>query len=172
MTRTVRRVEELLGHGSPAVEAEVGDLEDTVRRREALLELREDGRVDRAIAVLRPDRLRRRGPQVVDERLRLRRVLRRARDRDRVLDQQRVARPDHLDRVARGDRRQPLALVADQDVALAREEGVEGVTAALVLRDDVLVVASSGTPAPAPASSSARAPDRRRPSHPSALHPS
>ena len=46
----VRRIEELRGHGGPASEAEVGDLEDAVRRREALLELREDGRIDRPCA--------------------------------------------------------------------------------------------------------------------------
>ena len=59
-------------------------------------------------------------------------------DRDRELDQHRLARDHVLDVLALEAGVDRLALVGDQDVALAGEERVRRVRARRVLRDDVL----------------------------------
>src|SRR5882724_8814033 len=68
----VRRIEELRVHLVPT--ADEADLEELRARRELLLVLAEDVQVDRAKAVLGPDRLRRRRVEPVDELGRLRLV--------------------------------------------------------------------------------------------------
>src|SRR4051794_15876416 len=109
-------VEELVGHRVPA--AELLDVELRLR----LLELvRARRRLhDRPVALRREDALRLRRVQVLHERLRaLGRILR---DRDRVLDQDRLGR-DHVVHVLAGLlRRDRLVLVRDQHVALAAGE--------------------------------------------------
>src|SRR5450631_2168567 len=59
--RTGRRIEERLAHRRPA--AERLDREQLRRRRELAGELRQHRRVDRAVALLGPERLGLRGPQ-------------------------------------------------------------------------------------------------------------
>src|SRR5947209_17917449 len=78
-----RRVEELVLDRGPA--AEVVDREQAARDRELRGVLLEDGLVDRAVAVRREDLLAGRRPEVLQERLGLRRVLGLRRHRDRVL---------------------------------------------------------------------------------------
>src|SRR4051794_7833168 len=127
-------VEELVRDDVPA--AELLDRELVLRRRELLLV--DQALVDRPVALLREDLLRGRGPEVVQERLGLISALRVARDRDRVLDQDRLI-GDHvvelLALLLGGDR---LVLVRDQDVALAAGERLQRVARGLVLHRDVL----------------------------------
>src|SRR3954462_2790296 len=130
----VLRVEEVGHHLVPATE--VVDGEQRLGRRELRLELRRDRRHDRAVAVLGEHGLRRGGREVVAERLGLR--LRLRRDRDRVLDQDRLVRRDVVDLLALllgGDR---LVLVAEQHVALAAGERLQRVARRLVLYRHVL----------------------------------
>src|SRR4051794_7493177 len=128
------RIEELVVDLRPPAEGVDG--EELLRRRELRGELLRDRRVDRAVAVARERLLARLGPQVVDERLRLR--LRRLRGRHGVLDQDRLVRDDVVDvgvLLLGGDR---LVLVGDRDVSVAVEERLERLAAALVLHGDVL----------------------------------
>src|SRR3954453_2401049 len=130
----VLRVEEVGHHLVPATE--VVDGEQRRGRRELRLELRRDRRHDRAVAVLGEHGLRLGRPEVVEERLGLR--LRLRRDRDRVLDQDRLIRSHVVDLLALllgGDR---LVLVAEQHVALAAGERLQRVARRLVLYRDVL----------------------------------
>src|SRR5438105_1291389 len=83
-------VEEGLLYLGPA--AEELDREQLGRGRELGGELMQDRADDRAVALLRPDRLRVGRPQPVDEGLRLSLVAALARDRDRGLDQDRLLR--------------------------------------------------------------------------------
>src|SRR3954452_7042831 len=123
------RVEEALLHLRPAAEPELADGEQALRLHEAGPDLD-----DRPVAVLRPDRLRLRRPQEREERARRRLRGAALRQRDRVLDQDRLPRNDVRRGQAVGLREQRLVLVVDQDVAAALREGGEGVTRALVLR--------------------------------------
>src|SRR3954468_17176243 len=127
-------VEELVRHHAPT--AELGDRELILRRGELLRV--DEALDDRAIALLREDLLRGVGPEVVHERLRLVGALRVARDRDRVLDQDRLV-GDHvvelLALLLGGDR---LVLVGDQNVALAAGERLQRVAGGLVLHRHVL----------------------------------
>ena len=90
------RVEELVVDLVPA--AEVVDREQARRRRELARSSRAAS--DRAVALGGEDLLRLRRVQEVDERLGLRRVLRVRRDRDRVLDQDRLVGDDVVERPA------------------------------------------------------------------------
>src|SRR6476469_8173474 len=92
------RVKERVLDLGPA--AQVGDREQLRRRRELTGELLGDRRHYRPVALLRPDRLTRGRPLVVEERLRLSRVLALRGDGDRRLDQQRLLWDEVLDRVA------------------------------------------------------------------------
>src|SRR3954453_23472805 len=89
----VLRIEEV-GHHLVAA-PEVVDGEQRLGRRELRLELRRDRRHDRAVAVLGEHGLRLGRPGGVEDRLGLR--LRLRRDRDRVLDQDRLLRRDVVD---------------------------------------------------------------------------
>src|SRR4051812_29145589 len=130
----VRRVEEVGHHLVPATE--VVDGEQRLGRRELRRVLLGHRLDDRAVAVLGEDRLRLRGPQEVEELLRLGLGL--GRDRHRVLDQDRLVGRDVVDLLALllgGDR---LVLVAQQDVALAPRERAQRVARRLVLHRHVL----------------------------------
>src|SRR3954468_2928623 len=134
--RALVRIEELVVDLRPA--AEVADREQPLRRRELRLVLGKDGLVDRPVAPVGEDLLRRRRQRVLHERLRLLEVLRLRDDRDRVLDGDRLVGDDVVDLLALllgGDR---LVLVGDEDVAGAGREVVERVAAGLVLDHDVL----------------------------------
>src|SRR4051794_37927594 len=134
--RALVGIEELVVDLRPA--AEVADREQSLRRRELRLVLGEDALVDRPVAPVGEDLLRRRRQGVVHERLRLLEVLRLRDDRDRVLDGDRLVGDDVVDLLALllgGDR---LVLVGDEDVAGAGREVVERLTAGLVLDHDVL----------------------------------
>src|SRR3954447_13271570 len=120
----VGRVEEVGHHLVPATE--VVDREQRLGRRELRLELRGDRRHDWTVPVLGEDRLRLGRPEEVEELLRLRLGL--GRDRDGVLDEDRLVGRDVVDLLALllgGDR---LVLVAEQDVALAPGERAQRVT--------------------------------------------
>src|SRR3954465_8407237 len=134
--RALVRIEELVVDLRPA--AEVADREQALRRRELRLVLGEDALVDRPVAPVGEDLLRRRRQRVLHERLRLLEVLRLRDDRDRVLDGDRLVGDDVVDLLALllgGDR---LVLVGDEDVAGAGGEVVERLAAGLVLDHDVL----------------------------------
>src|SRR6476661_2399745 len=132
----LRLVEELVVDLVPA--AELVNREEVLRRRK-LLRVHQL-RVDRPVAVLRPDLLTRIGPDEVHEVLRrLRRLLR---DRDRRLDQDRRRRDHVVHVLALGLGLDRLVLIRDEDVALALGEGCERVAAGpglhLGLREDGL----------------------------------
>src|SRR4051794_10441611 len=132
--RALLRIEEVRHHLVPA--AEVVDREERLRLRELRRELLGDRVHDGAIAVLGEHGLRGRRPQEVEELLRLRLGL--GRDRDGVLDQDRLVRRDVVDLLALllgGDR---LVLVAQEHVALAAGERLERVARGLVLHRHVL----------------------------------
>src|SRR3954464_12539746 len=134
--RTLVGIEELVVDLRPA--AEVADREQALRRRELRLVLGEDALVDRPVAPVGEDLLRRRRQRVLHERLRLLQVPRLRADGDRVLDRDRLVRDHVVDLLALllgGDR---LVLVRDEDVAGAGREVVERLAAGLVLDDDVL----------------------------------
>src|SRR3954466_2065537 len=134
--RALVGIEELVVDLRPA--AEVADREQPLRRRELRLVLGKDGLVDRPVAPVGEDLLRRRRQRVLHERLRLLAVLRLGHDRDRVLDGDRLVGDDVVDLLALllgGDR---LVLVGDEDVAGAGREVVERLAAGLVLDHDVL----------------------------------
>src|SRR5947207_2209587 len=80
-------------------------------------------------AVLREHRLRGRGFEVLDELVRLVLVRAPREDRDRQLDQHRLARNHVLEVPALEARVDRLALIGDQDIALAAEERVRRVRA-------------------------------------------
>src|SRR5437870_4528550 len=110
------RIEELLADDRPA--AELLDREQTARLRELVRPA--DPAHDGPVALLREDRLRGRGVQVVHERLRRARGV--LRHRDRVLDEDRLLRDHVLEPhllLLCGDR---LVLVRDEHVALAARE--------------------------------------------------
>src|SRR6059036_2611056 len=130
-----RRVEELGVDLVPA--ADVADLEQLRPGRERRLETLRDGRVDWAEAVLRPDRLCCRRVQPVDELRRLG-LVRAVDDGERRLDLQRRLGDRVEDGLALRLRVLRVALVGEQDVALAGEERVERVPGTRVLRDVVL----------------------------------
>src|SRR4051812_32084141 len=128
----VVRVEELLRDHGPA--AELLDREQRLRYRELV-------RARRAlhhgpIALLREDPLGLRRVEELDEVRRLAAGV--LRDRDRVLDQDRLRRDRVVDLLAGLLRRDRLVLVGQHHVALAAGEGREGVARALVLHGDVL----------------------------------
>src|SRR4051795_1993705 len=134
--RALVGIEELVVDLRPA--AEVADREQPLRRRELRLVLGEDALVDRPVAPVREDLLRRGRQRVLHERLRLLAVLRLRDDRDRVLDGDRLVGDDVVDLLPLllgGDR---LVLVGDEDVAGAGREVVERLAAGLVLDHDVL----------------------------------
>src|SRR3954452_21184176 len=134
--RALVRVEELVVDLRPA--AEVADREEALRRRELRLVRGEDRLVDRAVAPVGEHLLGSGRERVLHERLRLRLVLRLGDDRDGVLDQDRLVGDDVVDLLALLLRGERLVLVGDEDVAGARREVVERLTAGLVLDDDVL----------------------------------
>src|SRR5204862_1297755 len=110
--RPVLRVEEVLHDLVPSTE--VVDGEQGLGVREPRGELRRHRLHDRAVTVLGEHGLRRRRPEVVEELLRLGLGL--GRDRDGVLDQDRLVGRDVVDLLAlllRGDR---LVLVGEQHV--------------------------------------------------------
>src|SRR6266540_4630501 len=127
-------VEELLLDLRPA--ADVLDREQlrAVREVQPLRHTLDDG----AVAVLREDPLRRLRAQEVQERLRLRLVLRGRRDGDRVLDQDRRLRDHELNGLALLLCEQGLVLVREEDIASAGEERLQPFTRARRLGDDVL----------------------------------
>src|SRR2546430_1858797 len=131
----VRRIEELGVHLVPA--ADVADLEELRARWELLLVLAQNVHVDWAEAVVGPDGLSGRRVQPVDELRRLRLVAG-VHGGERSLDLQRRLRDRVEDRLALRLRVFRVALVGEQDVTLAREERVQRVAAARVLRDVVL----------------------------------
>src|SRR5579884_429263 len=133
----LRRVEPHLVGPAPPAEVPVVDPEDARPRREPVGVLREHLPVDGPEAVLGEQLLRRRALDEPDEGVRDVLAGRALEDGDRQLDQHRLAR-DHVLQVLAGlPRRLRLALVGDEHVALAREEGVRRVAAGGVLRDDV-----------------------------------
>src|SRR4051812_4470894 len=134
--RPLVRVEELVVDLRPA--AEVADREEALRRRELRLVRGEDRLVDRAVAPVGEHLLGSGRERVLHERLRLRLVLRLGDDRDGVLDRDRLVGDDVVDLLALLLRGERLVLVGDEDVAGARREVVERLTAGLVLDDDVL----------------------------------
>ena len=101
------------------------------------VELVGDGLLDdRPVALLGEDLLRLGGRRKSTKACAARRRVRR--DRDRVLDQDRLVGDDVVDVLALllgGDR---LVLVGEQDVALAADEGLQRLAGALVLDGDVL----------------------------------
>src|SRR4051794_3812627 len=126
---------EELGHDRvPA--AELLDREQLLGGREPLLV---DERLDhRAVALRREDLLRRGRGEVGRERLRLVGVRAVVRDRDRVLDQDRLVGDDVVHVLAGLLSRDRLVLVGDHHVALAAGERLERVARRLVLHRDVL----------------------------------
>src|SRR6476660_5834692 len=128
----VRRIEEPRVPAIPA--ADVADLEEPRPRRELLRKPPRDVHVDRAEAVLRPDRLSGRRVEPVDELLRLRLVAA-VDSREWRLDLQRRLWNQVVDRLALRLRELRIALIVEQDVSPAREERVERVAPARVLRD-------------------------------------
>src|SRR5919106_563644 len=127
-------VEEPRPHVVPA--AEVGDGEEAGRLR--VFELAEDLLDDGAVALLAEDALRLGRAEVVDERLRPPGLGRVGRDRDRVLDQDRLVRDDVLERPVGLLGEDRLVLVRKQDVALPGEERLQRLARALVLDRNVL----------------------------------
>src|SRR3954454_4018743 len=131
----VRRIEELRVDLVPP--ADVADGEELRPRRELLRVLVRNVHVHGPEPVLRPDRLRLGRVQPLDELLRLGLV--RAVDcGNRRLDLQRRLRDEIEDRLSRRLCELRVALVVEQHVALPRQEGVERVAAARVLRDVVV----------------------------------
>src|SRR6266550_7989924 len=127
-------VEELLLDLRPP--ADVLDREQLGPCREA--EPACSGRDDRPVAVLRENLLRGECAQELQERLRLRRVLRSRRDSDRVLDQDRRLRDHELDRLTVLLREHGLVLVREEDVTATGKERLQPFARAGRLRDDVL----------------------------------
>src|SRR6476646_5358426 len=132
------RVEPELVGLAPAAERLVVDREDAWACRVLVGVLPGDGLVDGAEAVLGEEILCGRALHEADELVHLVLVRARLRDRDRQLDQHRLARDHVLDVLAVEARVDRLALVGDQHVAAACEERVRRVAAGGVLRDDVL----------------------------------
>src|SRR2546426_5476433 len=127
-------VEELLLDLRPA--ADVLDREQLWADRE--VEAARGGRHDRPVAVLREDLLRVDRPQELQERIRLRGVLRGQRDSDRVLDQDRRLRNHELDRLTLLLGEHGFVLVREEDVTAAREKRLQSFARTGRLRDDVL----------------------------------
>src|SRR5712691_2947229 len=128
------RIEELLLGLGPATD--VLDREQLRPQRE--VEAARGALHEGSIAVLRKDPLRLVGAQELQERLRLGLVLRRRRDRDRILDQDRRLRDHELDRLALLLRKERLVLVHEKHVAAADEERLQSLACARGLRDHVL----------------------------------
>src|SRR5215212_5405340 len=126
-------VEELLGHFRPT--AQVLDGEQARRLREA--GPGGDRGSDRPVAALGVQLLGRLGPQEVDEGAGRGRVLGLGGDRDRVLDQDGVVRHHVVDRLLLLLGVDGLVLVGQHHVALAADEGLQGLTGRLVLHRDV-----------------------------------
>src|SRR3954451_6796127 len=128
----VVRVEELLRDRRPA--AELLDREQGLRHRELVRARR--ALHDGPVGLLREDPLRLRRVEELHEVRRL--AARVLRDRNRVLDQDRLRRDRVVDLLPGLLRRDRLVLVGQHHVALAAGEGREGVARALVLNGDVL----------------------------------
>src|SRR5882724_1659347 len=128
------RVEEFLLDLRPA--ADVLDREQLRSSRE--VEAARGGRHDGPVAVLREDLLRVERPQELQERLRLRRMLRGRGDGDRVFDQDRRLRDHELDGLTLLLREHGFVLVPEEDVTAAREKRLQPFARAGRLRDDVL----------------------------------
>src|SRR5215217_4907397 len=126
-------VEELLVHVAPA--AQVGDGEQPRRRGE--VSGRGDLLVDRAVALVDEDLLGLVRQQVVDERLGLLGMLALGGDRDRVLDQDRLVGDHVVDRLLLLLSGDGLVLIGQHHVALAPDEGLQGLPGRLVLHRHV-----------------------------------
>src|SRR5450755_2002674 len=110
----VLRVKEPGLHHLPS--AEEADVEQRVRLRE--MHLRRDVADDRPVAVRGEDRLRLRRVEEVDERLRLRGVLRTAHDGGGIFDEDRLVRHDEVDVGAVALCEDGFAFVGEHHVAL------------------------------------------------------
>src|SRR5262245_31478896 len=132
------RAEPLLVDRAPAAEDRVVDPEDAGPCRILRRVLLGDCRVDRAPAVLPEQILGDGALREADERVCQVLVRARLQDCDRELDQHRLARDDVLDVRAGCPRRERLALVGQEDVALTGQERVRRVPARGVLGDHVL----------------------------------
>src|SRR4029450_6704146 len=95
------------------------------------------GLVDRPVAPLGVDPLGRLGPEEVDERRGRAGVLRPGGDRDRVLDQDGGVGDHVVDRLLLLLGVDGLVLIGQQHVALAADEGLDGLTGRLVLHGHV-----------------------------------
>src|SRR3954447_1668455 len=127
-------IEELVVDLAPA--AELVNREQVLRRRE--LRLVDQRLVERAVALRLEDLLALLGAQERDEGLRLRRVLRVRRHRDRILDQDRLVRHDVVDVLSGLLRADRLVLVSEEDIALPVRERGHRVAGGLVLDHDVV----------------------------------
>src|SRR5436190_6330035 len=129
------RVEELLLDLRPA--PDIADREQLLRVRET--RLRADRLQDRSVTRLSEQRLRLFRVKELDERVRLGGVLRRLRDGDRILDQDRRLRRDPVHRLALVLGEDGFVLVRQEDVAAAGEECLQRFPRARRLRHDVLL---------------------------------
>src|SRR4051812_17733289 len=128
------RIEELRCHVRPPTE--VGDGEQAWRGREVVLTLHS---VDHgSVAVVGEDLLRFRRADEVEECLRLLRMLGRARDGSRILDEDGRIRNDVVDVLALLLGEDRLVLVRQQHIALARGERLQRLAGAVVLHRDVV----------------------------------
>ena len=140
------RIEELGRWPSPSRRARIVDREQPGRGRELLLVLGEHGLSHRPVAAVGPELLRLRRPQELEEVLRLRRGV--GGGRGRRLDQDRVVGDDVVDVLAGLLGLDRVALVGEQDVALALVNAVSASLALPGCTNGVARAASSGTPAP------------------------
>src|SRR5437763_8955620 len=133
-------VEEAVLNGLPAAEIKrLGvDREERLRLLEAVLGAVRNRLQNRPVARVAEKLLRLRRPEELQERLRLRMLEAALRERDRVLDQDRLLRQHVLGVHALLVGVDRLVLVGEQDVALALREHLRRLAAALPERPDVL----------------------------------